>query len=407
MSGCGGAKNDAPTFDGPVVPWTSSQPSELAERTPAATRCRAADLKVTGDKVAFEAYGNGGGIAVIALRNTGKQECRLEGTARVRLVKHGGPQQVNTALQRPPLIFPDTAYPLSSLLAVKPGEVAGLTVTWDNWCDPQIPGKKRTPPTAVRITLPNGTGHVDADYNAVPPCSDPKSPSHIGVSPFETAKVKAAPPWTSACGRGVRPGPAGPRQARRAAQVRRRAQEQLAVDGRLRPLPGVRPAARARGPGRGAQPQLRQSEADRTRQERGVRDGRFAFRRTHHWVGTASSGRSTPSAPSSRSSTRAPSSTAERRTAASTKRVEIHTPRASRFCCPGRPVHAEWPRWRGGYGCHRRLRVQRQSTTCIRLPLSGCRSAHEHLAREPHISDGPSTRRRVVVDAGASQIEAT
>ncbi len=32
----------------------------------------------------------------------------------------------------------------------------------------------------------------------MPPCSDPKSPSHLGVSPFETAKVKATPPWTSA-----------------------------------------------------------------------------------------------------------------------------------------------------------------------------------------------------------------
>ena len=149
-------------------------------------------------QVDFEAYGNGGGIAVIALQNKGKQECRLEGSPRVKLVKSGGPQQVNAPIERPPLIFPDTAYPLSSLLAIKPGEFAGLTVTWTNWCDPQIPGKKRVPPSAVRITLPNGTGHVDADYNAVPPCRDPKSPSTIGVSPFETAKVKATPPWTAA-----------------------------------------------------------------------------------------------------------------------------------------------------------------------------------------------------------------
>jgi hypothetical protein len=197
IAGCGGSKNAGPEFDGPVVPWTSSQPSQLAERSPAPTACRAAALAVQG-QVDFEAYGNGGGIAVIALQNKGKQECRLEGTPRVRLVKSDGPQQVNNPIQRPPLIFPDTAYPLSSLLAVRPGEYAGLTVTWENWCDPQIPGKTRTPPSAVRITLPNGTGHVDADYNAVPPCSDPKSPSAIGVSPFETSKVKAAPPWTAA-----------------------------------------------------------------------------------------------------------------------------------------------------------------------------------------------------------------
>ena len=197
MSGCGGAKNDDPTFDGPVVPWTASQPTELAARAPTSTPCRGADFKATDD-VKFTGYGNGGAIAVIALKNQGTQACRLDGTPQVRLVKDGGPQQVNTALGRPPLIFPDTAYPLSSLLAVKPGEVVGLTITWDNWCDRQIPGKKRLPPSAVRITLPGGNGHVDAGYNAVPACHDPKMPSDIGVSPFETAKVQATAPWTSA-----------------------------------------------------------------------------------------------------------------------------------------------------------------------------------------------------------------
>ena len=193
LGGCGDAKR----FDGPVVAWTPAQPAELAERTPASAPCRSADLAVSG-QVDFEAYGNGGGIAVIALRNTGKQECRLEGSPRVKLVKSGGPRQVNTPIQRPPLIFPDTAYPVSSLLAIRPGEYAGLTITWENWCDPEIPGKKRLPPSALRITLANGPGHIDADYNAVPPCRDPKQPSTIGVSPFETAKVKAVPPWTTA-----------------------------------------------------------------------------------------------------------------------------------------------------------------------------------------------------------------
>jgi hypothetical protein len=197
MAACGGSKDGVAAIDGPVVPWTSSQPAELAERAPVSTPCRAADLAVTG-QVDFEAYGNGGGIAVIALQNKGKQVCRLDGSPRVKLVKHGGPKQINTPLQRPPLIFPDTAYPLSSLHAIQPGEYAGLTITWENWCDPQIPGKPRTAPSAVRITLPNGTGHVDADYNAVPPCRDPKRPSTIGVSPFETSKVKPAPAWTAA-----------------------------------------------------------------------------------------------------------------------------------------------------------------------------------------------------------------
>jgi hypothetical protein len=199
LGGCGGSKDGAPKFDGPVVPWTSSPPSELAERSPASTPCRAADLAVKG-QVDFVANGRGGGIAVVALRNRGAQECRLEGRPRVRLVKDGGPEQVNAPIERPPLIFPDTAYPLSSLRALRPGEYAGLTITWTNWCDPKIPGKKRVAPSAVRITLPRGTGHVDADYNAVPACLDASRPSTIEVSPWETAKVKPAAPWATAAG---------------------------------------------------------------------------------------------------------------------------------------------------------------------------------------------------------------
>jgi uncharacterized protein DUF4232 len=197
VSGCGSSKPAGPKVEGPVVPWISRQPSELAERSPASTPCRASDLAVQGE-VQFEGNGRGGGIAVLALRNKGTQECRLEGRPSVKLVKKGGPQQVNAPIDRPPLIFPDTAYPNSSLLAIRPGEVAGLTITWTNWCDPQIPGKKRVAPSAVRITLANGTGHVDADYNAVPGCLDPKRPSTIEVSPWESAKVKPAGPWTSA-----------------------------------------------------------------------------------------------------------------------------------------------------------------------------------------------------------------
>jgi hypothetical protein len=196
VGGCGGSSDSGSKIDGPVVPWTSSQPSQLAVRSPVSTLCKASDLAVHG-QVDFAAYGNGGGIAVIALQHKGKQPCRLDGNPRVRLVKKGGPQQVNSVIQRPPVIFPDTAYPPSSLLAIQPGEYAGLTVTWDNWCDPTT-GAKRVAPSAVRITLPRGAGHLDADYNAVPQCTDPKRPSNIGVSPFETAKVKPVPAWTSA-----------------------------------------------------------------------------------------------------------------------------------------------------------------------------------------------------------------
>jgi hypothetical protein len=197
LGGCGGSKHPSVKVEGPVVPWISRQPAELAERAPVSTPCRAAHLAVHG-QVDFESNGQGGGIAVIAIQNKGSQVCRLDGRPNVRLVHRGPPRQVNLPIERPPLIFPDTAYPISSLSAIRPGEYAGLTVTWSNWCDPQIPGKKRVAPSALRITLPNGTGHVDADYNAVPSCQDASRPSAIQVSPWETQKVKPVPPWTTA-----------------------------------------------------------------------------------------------------------------------------------------------------------------------------------------------------------------
>src|SRR3954447_4929810 len=78
VGGCGGSDHAA-KFDGPVVPWSARQPSELAERPAVPTPCRASDLAVHA-QVNFEAYGNGGGIAVIALEHKGKQDCRLDGT---------------------------------------------------------------------------------------------------------------------------------------------------------------------------------------------------------------------------------------------------------------------------------------------------------------------------------------
>jgi hypothetical protein len=54
--------------------------------------------------------------------------------------------------------------------------------------------------------LPHGRGHVDADYNAVPPCLDPKAPSTIGASAFQPGLVPSQRPWTRAYLRASIPG---------------------------------------------------------------------------------------------------------------------------------------------------------------------------------------------------------
>jgi hypothetical protein len=192
-AGCGSsAKNNA---GGPAVPWTSKKPAQVAERTPVATSCSAAELRM--GQVRFVARLNGG-IALVAVRNAGKRTCRLTGRPRVRFVKDGGPTQVQRPIPVSPTVFPEATYPASSLLALRPGESADVTVTWDNWCDPAVKGKPHLPPSAFRLTLPGGRGSLDADYNAVPQCLDPKAPTTIGVSVFQPSLIPTGHRWTEA-----------------------------------------------------------------------------------------------------------------------------------------------------------------------------------------------------------------
>jgi hypothetical protein len=195
-AGCdSGSKKDAAPPP-PAVPWTSARPSQVAEREPVARVCRASDLKPP-KQVAFVSRLQGG-VALVPLRNVSGSACRLTGRPSVVFVKHGGPVQVEKPFPTTPANFPETTYPASSLLALRPGESGDLTIAWDNWCDPVVKGKRHTPPRALRITLPGGRGHIDTDYNAVPPCVDPNSPSTIGVSVFQPNLIATGRPWTNA-----------------------------------------------------------------------------------------------------------------------------------------------------------------------------------------------------------------
>jgi len=163
---------------------------------PVSRRCRAADLQLP-KQVQFGPQGNGG-IALVALRNVGKHACRLTGRVRVRLVHAVPPSQVQKPTPRNTPTFPQVTYPASSLLALQPGQAGVVTVTWNNWCDPQVKGKTRVPPSGIRVTLPAGGGSVIGNYNAVPSCIDPSQPSVLGVSGFQPGLVPAGKPWTNA-----------------------------------------------------------------------------------------------------------------------------------------------------------------------------------------------------------------
>jgi hypothetical protein len=182
---------------GPAVPWAASRPTQVAERAPVSRLCRATDLRVRG-QIKFVTRLQGG-IALVSVWNEGKRPCRLTGRPSVRIVKAGGPRQAQHPIPATPANFPEVAYPPSALLALRPGEAAAVTITWDNWCDLIVKGQRPVAPRAVRITLPGGRGHLDADYNAVPPCLVPNAPTAIGVSRFQPSLVPSTGiPWSDA-----------------------------------------------------------------------------------------------------------------------------------------------------------------------------------------------------------------
>jgi len=189
-AGCSSrSKDDA----GPAVPWTAEQPPQLVQREAVATPCRASDLRVPG-KARFLPRLTGG-IALVPLRNSSTHVCRLSGRPTVRLVHRGPPSQKYASFPTTPTSFPDVAYPKSSLVALRPGEPAAVTIVWDNWCDPAVKG--RVAPK-LRLTLPQGGGHLDADYNAVVDCINPGEPTTLGVSAFQPGHVPAGKQWPGA-----------------------------------------------------------------------------------------------------------------------------------------------------------------------------------------------------------------
>jgi hypothetical protein len=159
-----------------------------------------------------------GGVALVPLRNVSGRACRLTGRPSVIFLKEGGPAQVVKPFPNTPANFPETTYPASSLLALRPGESGDVTIAWDNWCDPVVPGRPHVPPSALRITMPAGRGHIDTDYNAVPRCVDPNAPTTIGVSSFQPNLIARGRPWTNAILRASVPGQ--PVHARRGSVLR-------------------------------------------------------------------------------------------------------------------------------------------------------------------------------------------
>jgi hypothetical protein len=196
-AGCGSSKaRHQSAVAEAAVPWTSAQPPQLAARDAVSRRCRAADLRLP-DQVKFAPQLDGG-IALVALLNAGRYACRLTGRPSVRFVHAVPPRQVQKSVPPTATTFPEVPLPASSLLALRPGEVAALTVSWDNWCDPQIKGKPRVPPKAIRITLPGRGGSLETDYNAVADCIDPSRPSTIGVGAFQPSPIPPGRRWTDA-----------------------------------------------------------------------------------------------------------------------------------------------------------------------------------------------------------------
>ncbi|HEY7046686.1 MAG TPA: DUF4232 domain-containing protein [Jatrophihabitantaceae bacterium] len=196
VSGCASAHHD-PGAGVRVVPWDGAVPAQLQVRTTAAAPpCRAAQLKVLGGGFQFAAALSGG-TGTVTLRNAGPRACRLTGRPDVRVVGAvPAPRQRQLPLPAQPPEFPAVAPADTALEAVPPGGAVTLGVDWRNWC---VPRTTRTPvpPKALRLTLPGGSGTLDAGYNAVPSCDTAGADSTVGVRPFQPAPLAATPPWSA------------------------------------------------------------------------------------------------------------------------------------------------------------------------------------------------------------------
>jgi len=200
LAGCSAGHD--PAADVRLVPWDGAVPAQLREASAApAPLCRPAVLKVVGDGFTF-APAISGGTGELTLRNAGTDACRVTGRPDVRIVGAvPAPEQQQVSLPAQPPAFPAVVPPDSTLTALPPGAAVTLDVDWRNWCVPaggaaQGAGSP-VPPQAIRLTLPEGAGTVDAGYDAVPPCDTPGAAATVGVHPFQPAPLAATAPWTS------------------------------------------------------------------------------------------------------------------------------------------------------------------------------------------------------------------
>lgn len=197
LAGCSAGHD--PNADVRLVPWDDAVPAQLRDASAApAPLCQPAVLKVVGDGFTF-APAISGGTGELTLRNAGTGACRVMGRPDVRIVGAvPAPEQQQVPLPSQPPAFPAVVPPDSTLAALPPGAAVTLDVDWRNWCVPAMQGAAAAvPPQAIRLTLPEGAGTIDAGYDAVPPCDTPGAAATVAVRPFQPAPLAATAPWTS------------------------------------------------------------------------------------------------------------------------------------------------------------------------------------------------------------------
>jgi hypothetical protein len=206
LAGCGTHHHAAGGSRGAavkLVPFDATAPAALGGGPASpAPPCRAAQLRVEGKGLVLVPGDTAGGRGTLVLRNRGPRACRLTGRPAARFV--GGtapPPQRRRSLPANPLEFPQVAPPPSALRSLAPGQAAVLSLDWANWC-PRVSDAAKAkgidPPKALRVTLPEHGGSLDAAYTAVVPCDHASAPSTIGVRPFAPAPLTAPRGFTDA-----------------------------------------------------------------------------------------------------------------------------------------------------------------------------------------------------------------
>ena len=198
-----------------VVPWVDATPTPAPSPTatvipPGTAACAATALTAT----AGWQGATGQMVGWLAVTNVGREPCVVSGSPRLVQLESGSTILAPIDYTAGRDAGPGSDTGIAGRVLLRPGDQAGAFLLWSNWCARMIPMV-----TALRVTLPDGSGPVTATaaspgpgLGSVPRCDQPTAGSTFTAFAFvpvppqapayepQAASVALSVPPTAAAG---------------------------------------------------------------------------------------------------------------------------------------------------------------------------------------------------------------